>query len=207
MGSLYAADVIKIARDWIGYEEGSNNWNIFADVLDRCGYFTPQEKQNVPWCAIFCDFCALQAAIPQDRDNDAKKYDAQYFLFQPSKNNYSASVSAMAAYFRNAGAYYEAEDTEPRPGDMIFFGTQHVGIIEEVSESVITTIEGNAGNMVQRKWYDKGDPKITGYGRPRYDGETAPDPSSGDPNETIKEMEQIIKDIKSLLSKLEDLIF
>ena len=72
MGSLYAKDLIQIARDWIGYEEGDNNWNIFADVLDKCGYFSPQTKQNVAWCAIFCDFCALQAAIPQDRANIEK---------------------------------------------------------------------------------------------------------------------------------------
>lgn len=206
MGSLYAADVIKIAQDWLGYEEGSNNWTIFADVLDKCDYFAPQKKQNIAWCAIFCDFCALQAAIPQDRDNDAKKYDAQYFLYQPSFNNYSASATAFASYFKNAGAWY----TDPEPGDMIFFAPgdsiSHVGIVEEVSGSIVTTIEGNAGDQVQRKWYDLDDTRIAGYGRPRYDGAKQPEHSSEDPKETIKEMEQIIKDIKSLLSKLEDLI-
>lgn len=194
MGSLYAKDVIQIARDWIGYEEGPNNWNIFADVLDKCGYFAPQEKQNIAWCAIFCDFCALQAAIPQDRDNDSKKYDAQYFLYQPSYNNYSASASLMAGYFKNNGAFYSSD---PEPGDMIFFysgdSIGHVGIVEDV-DGCITTIEGNAGDQVQRKWYDFDDQRIAGFGRPRYDGyEQAPSASDPGSNEAVENFEASVK--------------
>lgn len=199
MGSLYAKDLIKMAQDWLGYEEGSNNWTIFSQVLDDCNYFEPQKKQNVAWCSIFCDFCALQAAIPKDRDNEAKKYDAQYFLYQPSYNNYSASASVFAGYFKNNGAWYD----EPLPGDMIFFKTgdniTHVGIVEDITDLVITTIEGNAGDQVQRKWYDINDSKIAGYGRPRYDGYEQP---SNEP----KNATQIIDEIKSLLSELESLI-
>lgn len=169
MGSLYAKDVIKKASEYIGYHEGPNNDNWFADVLDDCNYFAPQKKQNVPWCAIFCDCICLLASLPSDRDNDSKKYDAQYFLYQPSYNNYSASANMFASYFKNAGAWYK----EPEVGDMIFFdrgsGISHVGIVEEL-DGCITTIEGNAGDMVQRKWYDFNNPNIAGFGRPRYDG-------------------------------------
>ena len=171
MGSLYAKDLIQIARDWIGYEEGNNNWNIFADVLDKCGYFSPQTKQNVAWCAIFCDFCALQAAIPQDRANTEKKWDAMYFLYQTTPN-YSAGVKEFAQYFKDNGAF---KTSDPKPGDMIIFNNySHVGIIEDVDNGIITTIEGNAGNMVQRKWYDVDNSSITGYCSPRYDGLEAP---------------------------------
>lgn len=202
MGSLYAKDVIKIAQDWLGYEEGSDNWNIFAQVLDECEYFKPQEKQNVPWCAIFCDFCALQAAIPENRDNEAKKYDAQYFLYQPSYNNYSASANAMASYFKNNDAFYD----DPEIGDMIFFEDSagnivHVGIVED-TEKYITTIEGNAGNMVQRKYYDYDSDRIAGFGRPRYDKPAQPDPEPEKPKADKKE---IINKIRSLLDELEQL--
>lgn len=170
MGSLYAKDVIKIAQDWLGYHEGDNNWTIFAKVLDDCFYFDPQYKQNVAWCATFCDFCALQAALPEDRSNDEKKYDAQYFLYQPSKYNYSCSANEFANYFKAVDAWYTSE---PKAGDMIFFdygsGIAHVGIVED-ADGCITTIEGNAGDMVQRKWYDFDDSRIAGFGRPRYDG-------------------------------------
>jgi len=172
MGCLYAKDVIGIAQDWIGYHEGDNNWTIFAKILDDCFYFDPQYKQNVAWCATFCDFCCVVAALPADRSNDEKKYDAQFFLYQPSKNNYSCSAREFANYFKNVGAWYTSD---PMPGDMIFFdygsGIAHVGIVEDV-DGCITSIEGNAGDMVQRKWYDFDEigGRIAGFGRPRYDG-------------------------------------
>lgn len=178
MGSIYAKDVIKIAEDNIGYHESGNNWTIFAKVLDDCGYYAPQTKQNVAWCATFCNYCMLEAAIPEDRDDDSKKYDAQNYMYQPSYNNYSASANIMANYFKNAGEFYD----EPEVGDMIFFkmsdGTiGHVGIVEDI-DGCITTIEGNAGDQVQRKWYDYGDYRIAGFGRPSYDG-YEPDPGPG----------------------------
>lgn len=178
MGSIYAKDVIKIAEDNIGYHESGNNWTIFAQVLDDCGYYAPQTKQNVAWCATFCNYCMLKAAIPEDRDDDSKKYDAQNYMYQPSYNNYSASANLMANYFKNTGEFYD----EPEVGDMIFFkmpdGTiGHVGIVEDI-DGCITTIEGNAGDQVQRKWYDYGDYRIAGFGRPSYDG-YEPDPGPG----------------------------
>lgn len=203
MGSLYAKDVISKAADYIGYHEGPNNDNWFADVLDDCNYFAPQKKQNVPWCAVFCDCMCLLAALPSDRDNDSKKYDAQYFLYQPSYNNYSASVALFAGYFKNAGAWYDY----PEKGDMIFFqdaagAIVHVGIVEDTDGS-ITTIEGNAGDRVQRKWYDYGNPRIAGFGRPRYDGYEA-EPATSEPEPA--KAEEIIKEIKALLNQLEELI-
>lgn len=204
MGSLYAADLIQIARDWLNYEEGPNNWNIFADVLDKCGYFAPQEsKQSIPWCAIFCDFCALQAAIPQDRDNEAKKYDAQFFLYQPSYNNYSASALIMAGYFKNAGAWYT---TDPKPGDLVFFQSGgeivHVGIVEEVSENMLTTIEGNAGDCVQRKWYDLPCDRIAGYGRPQYDGDQQPQTPPESSKDTKQEILDYLSDLDCIINKI-----
>lgn len=186
MGSLYAKDVIGVAKSYIGYHENGNNWTVFAQVLDDCDYFDPQKKQNVAWCGIFCDFCCLEAAQPSDRDNESKKYDAQYFLYQPSYNNYSASAALFATYFKNAGAFYD----EPEKGDMIFFKMSdsnigHVGIVEDTN-GCITTIEGNAGDQVQRKWYDYGDSRIAGFGRPRYDGyEPSPTPTPPEPTKKI----------------------
>ena len=170
MGSIYIRDVLKVAEDNIGYHEGPNNWTIFAKVLDDCGYYAPQKKQNVAWCATFCNYCMLKAAIPEDRDDDSKKYDAQNFMYQPSYNNYSAAANLMAGYFKNAGEFYD----DPEVGDMIFFKMSdgsigHVGIVED-TDGCITTIEGNAGDQVQRKWYDYGDDRIAGFGRPSYDG-------------------------------------
>lgn len=212
MGSLYAKDVISKAQSYIGYHEGPNNDNYFADILDGCGYFTPQKKQFVPWCAVFCDCCCLEAAIPEDRDDDAKKYDAQYFLYQPSYNNYSASANMFASYFINAGAWY---GRDPEPGDMIFFKDDdrsivHVGIVESYDGGIVTTIEGNTSNQVARKQYSNDSPRIAGYGRPRYDGYEQPagaqDPDDDFIDDPVGDAKKIIKEIKALLDKLDDVL-
>ena len=169
MGSMYINDVIDSARANLGYTEGPNNWTIFAQRLDACDYFAPQTKQNVPWCATFIDYIFLDAA-DNPGDDEAKKYDAQYFLYQPSYNNYSASANLMAQYFKNAGAWY----SDPEEGDIIFFknadGIYHVGIVESIEGRTINTIEGNTEDSVKRRSYDCDAEKIAGYGRPRYDG-------------------------------------
>lgn len=211
MGSLYAKDVISKAQSYIGYHEGPNNDNYFADVLDGCDYFAPQKKQYVPWCAVFCDCMCLEAAIPEDRDDESKKYDAQYFLYQPSYNNYSASAALFAGYFKNAGAWFTSD---PQPGDMIFFQDAtgsiiHVGIVESYYNNCVTTIEGNTSNQVARKQYNDDSSRIAGYGRPRYDGfepGQSSEPSEDFIDDPIGDAKKIIKQIRSLLNKLDDLI-
>ncbi len=173
MGSVYADGVIKILNDWLGYEEGDNNWTIFADVLDKCGYYAPQKKQHVAWCGIVQDFATLQAALPYDRSNESKKYDAHYVQYQPDTNCYSAGAKERADYYKKAGAWF-ADQSKCQMGDEIFFNVSgkigHVGRVEAHEGKVITTLEGNAGNILQRKWYDEGNSSIAGFGRPRFDG-------------------------------------
>ena len=144
MGSIYAKDVIHGAQAWIGYHEGDNNWNTFANILDGCKYFDPQYKQNIPWCAIFCDCMCLLEALPKDRDDEAKKYDAQYVLYQPSYNNYSAGAREFAGYFKDAGEWYTSD---PKIGDMIFFdfgnGIAHVGIVGREHKLIHACRRGN----------------------------------------------------------------
>ena len=40
-----------------------------------------------------------------------------------------------------------------------------------VTDSLIETVEGNSGNEVKRKAYQRTDKTIVGYGHPRYDAE------------------------------------
>lgn len=198
MGSLYADDVCKKAEEWVGYHEGSNNWTIFAKILDDCGYFYPQTKQNVPWCATFCDCMCLISATPKDRDDEEKKWDAYYFLYQSSPN-WSCGAEEFADYFKNADAFYT---DEPQIGDMCFFYVNgeigHVGIVVD-TEDYITTIEGNAGDEVQKKWYsydDIGD-VIAGFGRPRYDGLYNPENISHEPTDEDKQEPPVKEDKKA----------
>lgn len=50
------------AKSQLGYTEGANNWNIYADELDKVDYFAGcGKKQNLPWCAVFICACAYNA--------------------------------------------------------------------------------------------------------------------------------------------------
>lgn len=55
---LTAEDAVAYALSQVGYTEGPNNWNIYADQLDEVDYFAGcGKKQNLPWCAVFV--CAV----------------------------------------------------------------------------------------------------------------------------------------------------
>lgn len=197
MGSMYIDDVLKTASDWVGYKEGENNWNYFADYLDKVNYFKPQKKQNVAWCHIFIDAIFTIASAPDTRSASEKQWDAKFFLYQPSTGNLSASCIYGAKYFRDNNEFYTSN---PKRGDIIYFGSKgnesHVGIIEKIEGDIIHTIEGNKNNSVCRATYKIGASNIAGYGRPRYDGESRTTPTTT----TNTSAEVLIKSIKQLIA-------
>lgn len=51
-------DALEYALSQIGYTEGADNWNKYAQELDAVDYFEGcGKKQNLPWCAVF--ICAI----------------------------------------------------------------------------------------------------------------------------------------------------
>ena len=66
MGEVYWSDVQRIAKNEIGYKEGPNNWNKYAQDLDRISYFN-YPKQNVAWCAVFTSWCIWKASDPDPK--------------------------------------------------------------------------------------------------------------------------------------------
>jgi peptidoglycan hydrolase-like protein with peptidoglycan-binding domain len=54
-------------------------------------------------------------------------------------------------------------------------------LVVAVSDSYVTTIEGNTSDMVAKRTYRLSDPNIFGYGRPRWG---TPDSGTGDGKET-----------------------
>lgn len=169
MGSIRRSNVIKACKAWAddGYTEGENNWTVFSDILDGCKYYDPQYKQNQPWCHNFVNCIFLLEAEPRDRDDDAKKYDAQNYLCQPSYNNLSCGCKFGADYFRAKKRFFSAR--EALIGDVIYFGEygneSHVGIIINIVGDTIYTVEGNKNNMVAYGEYDVNDNYISGVGR------------------------------------------
>lgn len=170
MAYLSPESVIARAESYLGYKEGKDNWNVFAQELDSVQYFAPQYKQNVPYCSIFVDDMVYQAS----GKNKAKTYAA---LYQPSYNNLSAGCKFAAQYFRKNGAWSKTA----KVGAQIFFGEvgneSHTGLVVSVGVSTVKTIEANKNNSVCYCSYSKNDSKIAGYGYIKYDSEPTPTPT------------------------------
>ena len=149
------AKLVAWANNQIGYAEGANNYNKYADKWTAAGGWN---VQNQPWCDIFVDVGFIET-FGLDL--------ASRLTYQP-KGGFSALCSASAQFYKNNGAYFYS----PEVGDQVFFnvsgGINHTGIVVSVSGGVVTTIEGNSSDMVRRNSYATGSSYINGYGRPNW---------------------------------------
>ena len=149
------AKLVAWANAQVGYTEGANNWNKYAEKWTQAGGWN---AQNQPWCDVFVD-CGFIECFGLD--------DAARLTYQP-KGGFSALCSQSAQFYKNNGAYYSS----PEVGDQVFFNTgggiNHTGIVISVSGGVVTTVEGNSSDMVRRNAYGTGSSYINGYGRPNW---------------------------------------
>ena len=172
----YPSDVVRIARNEIGYHEkrtnanldmktapndGGGNYTKYARDLDAISYFNGK-KQGYDWCAVH--YCWL---IEQTLGDGMSARSA---LYQPNaKYNCGAGCTPQAQYYRENNAFY----TAPKVGDQIFYGKTgdeaHTGLVIEVSDGSVYTIEGNVQNQVMLIKHSISDKSIVGYGRPRYE--------------------------------------
>ena len=170
-----AAKVVALAETEIGYREkatnaqlddktanaGSGNYTKYGAYFDnkRGEYeYYNGKKNGFDWCDQFVDWLFAQC---YGIDTGRK------MLYQPMRSC-GAGCAWSASYFRENSAW----TTSPKPGDQIFFGPKgnesHTGIVAEVTEDRVITIEGHANNMVMKRSYSKGYDNIAGYGRPNY---------------------------------------
>lgn len=113
-------------------------------------------SNRVEWCACFVSWCADQCG-----------YVDTGIIPKFSLCSDGANWFARRGQFQD-GSYV------PVSGDIIFFDwggngdVDHVGIVENVVEGTIYTIEGNSGDMCRRRSYSIGYYEIYGYGVPVY---------------------------------------
>lgn len=121
-----------------------------------------------PWCDAFVDWCFYKAYGV----STAKSLVGGNF------NDYTVASAQM---YKNKNAWYTKN---PKPGDQIFFKNSsricHTGLVYKVDSTYVYTIEGNTsagssvianGGGVCEKKYLLTNPRIAGYGRPKYDVE------------------------------------
>lgn len=208
-------DVIAVAVAELDYHEkatnanlddkyanaGSGNFTKYArDFDEKYPNWFNGKKNGFAYCDIFNDWCFLTAF----------GYEKALELLCQPEHSSGAGCKYSLAYFNRKGQFYR---NNPRRGDQIFFGestevVHHTGLVEDVDDKYVYTIEGNTSDMVARRKYLLSDPSIVGYGRPNYDAvdapeepvvEPAPDGDepvynyvlrNGDSGERVKEMQQ-----------------
>ena len=144
--------LINLAKSQVGYREGANNYNKFAED-QRVNALYGWNVQNQPWCCVFVNWCFLNA-----------------FGTVGGRMTYggSAACAAQANLYKNNGAFTQS----PAVGDQIFFysggGINHTGIVVEVRGGTIRTVEGNYSDKVSSCAYAIGNSSIAGYGRPKW---------------------------------------
>lgn len=170
--------VISMAMNEVGYIEkksnanldsktlnaGNKNFTKYARDLDNIPNFYNGKKQGYAWCAVFVDWCLVKA-LGVDR--------ARSLLCYP-KNSAGAGCSESIKYYKNNNRFVTAN---PKKGDQIFFKQGHTGLVYNVDNSKVYTIEGNTtksawvvanGGEVCKKSYSLKSSSIIGYGRPDY---------------------------------------
>jgi CHAP domain-containing protein len=131
-GSGAGARMVAVAESQLGQSEqppGSNESPAIAEYRSATAGATPGE----PWCAYFASWAARQAGEPLGAAGQGL-----------------GSVSEIWSWAQSVGrAVPNAPGVLPKPGDLIVFGNEHVGIVRGVTASgQIETIEGNYESKV-----------------------------------------------------------
>ena len=121
---------LQVAESQVGVTEqppGSNDGPQIAEYRTA----TQGAYAGAPWCAYFVSWCASQAGAPIGDHGQGL-----------------GSVSEITDWARSTGRLTQT----PAPGELILFGTEHVGIVKSVNaDGSLTTVEGNASNGVREE--------------------------------------------------------
>ncbi|HYM56230.1 MAG TPA: CHAP domain-containing protein [Solirubrobacteraceae bacterium] len=139
------SQIVAVAESQLGQAEhppGSNESPAIAEYRAATAGAVP----GAPWCAYFASWAARQAGEPIGAGGQGL-----------------GSVSEIWSWAQSAGrAVANGPGVAPKPGDLIVFGGEHVGIVRDVlPNGQIQTIEGNYENKVAANVRSPGE--ATGY--------------------------------------------
>ena len=206
---ITAEKVLNVAESELGYYEkkdvskldskkdnaGNKNYTKYSRDLYAAGFYNGS-KQGYAWCDQFVDWCFFTAC-------GADKEKAEALLYQTG--NLGAGVGYSARYYQRADRFFESD---PQPGDQIFFYKDgvwtHTGLVLEVKNGKVYTIEGNMHNHVAKCVYPLNYATIKGYGRPFYEEEAPAEPNGlcqvqldvlekGSKGESVKALQILLK--------------
>lgn len=160
-------ELVNDAKSFLGAKQGSAKHKAIINVFNRVKPDGWAMTYSAAWCAAF----ASGIAIDTFGVNKAKKYFPL-----------SANCGTIIRKAQNMGLWVESDAYVPDKGDWILYdwddsgkgdnkgGPDHVGIVEKVSGSKITVIEGNKGSTSQvgRRTLAVNGRYIRGFVTPNY---------------------------------------
>lgn len=147
-------DIVNVAKSQVGYHEGSSSYDYsgntvgYGNVTEYGRWYGSQSY----WCNVFVSWCAHVANVPASVFPKLTSVGNSYYSTMPAVGAECFSFSAGKAL---------------EPGDLIFSCTcsgsygciDHVGLVTDVDENTIYTVEGNMSDQVLACEY----PASTGY--------------------------------------------
>lgn len=131
---------IKNALTYEGTVEGSKKHHAIIDTYNQIRPLPRGYKVSYldRWCAAFVSFLYFTAGIDYP---------------------YECGCGEMIAKLQSKGLLRNT----PCEGGPIFFTFSHTGIVTDIKDNRVYTLEGNANNMVMRRSYKISDPAIACY--------------------------------------------
>lgn len=180
--------VVELAQSWIGKKVSDKS---YMDIINIYNSYPNRPRNGLKmdpswaWCA--CTWSALAIKLG-------------YTDIMPIEISCGNLITAA----KSMGIWVENDAYTPKPGDAILYDwddngvgdntgwPDHIGVVEKVSGSTITVIEGNYSNAVKRRNITVNAKYIRGYITPKYDAETvtaAPKPTTSSSTTTaVKEV-------------------
>lgn len=173
-GAPHLEKFLSTAEYFVGLKESGNN--TFTDPRGKELLALYGDTSYVgAWCAVFVAACAKKAGVLGiciGKDSYAN------FICQQTVEKYGGTWIP--------GPYKTGTPVKPQPGDLILFNTSsyhmvynqdgsieewhgsHVGLVYEVSDTSVTTIEGNASDACRKITRSLSTSSIGGYARPDW---------------------------------------
>lgn len=156
-------EVVRTAESWLGANEKDGS---HREIIDLYNAHTPLARGYAvtyedAWCAAFDSVVAIQCGLTDIIPTEC-------------------GCTPQIELFREMGAWEEADDYVPLPGDLIYYHwncleledckkrSDHVGIVVGTLGPFIKVIEGNKDNDVSYRITKVDASDIRGYGVPDY---------------------------------------
>ena len=156
--------LVEAAENWLGSNEQDGSHRSIIDVYNSHEPLAQNYlvKYDDEWCATFVSASAINAGLTQ---------------FIPTECGCQRQIDL----FKELGAWEEADDYHPLPGDVIYYcrnnkdllndctgWSDHVGIVVGTRGNRIKVIEGNFGDKVDYRYLPINAVTIRGFGTPKY---------------------------------------